>query len=83
MAVWTPAVVGAMPTVNGTGVLSGRVTLDADEKVPSFPVQPNVNAMGALGPEVRVNVTVRSPRIPLTHPSRSKMPSPSLGVASK
>src|SRR4029450_10542377 len=80
-AVCTPAVVGATPTVTGTGVPNGRLTVVADVNVPSLPFHPIAKGRAPLGPVVRVNVTVRSPRSPLFQPSRSKMPTPSLGVA--
>ena len=83
IAVCTPSDFGAMPTVTGTGVPNGRLTVVADVNVPSLPFQPIVNGRAPLGPVVRVNVTVRSPRSPVVQPSRSKMPTPSFAVASR
>ena len=68
----------------GTGRFKGSVTVDGAEKVPSsFPAQLTENVIGALGPEVRVNVIVRSSLSPTSHPSRSYRPSPSFGVANR
>src|SRR5262245_54849381 len=72
-----------MLTVTGTGVLSGSDTDDGAENVPSLPAQLIENGIASLGPVVRVNVIVRSPFSPASHPSRSKMLTPSLGVASQ
>jgi hypothetical protein len=73
-----------MRTGMSTGRFSGSVMVDADENVaPSFPSQPNVNESGARGPPVRVRVIVRVPVSPAAHPSRSKIPTPMCGSASK
>ena len=50
IAVCTPAVVGATPTVTGTGVPNGRLTVVADVNVPSLPFQPIVKGRAPLGP---------------------------------
>ena len=80
---WTPCPAGVTVTGNSTASSSGSVTVSGDEYVPcSLPCQLTSKVMSSAGPDVRVNVTTRSPRSPAFQPLRSYSPTPVCGVGS-